>query len=71
MAFAWLAHCCLEGIAANRPSVTGARGTAVTGRDLPRLTNPQTAKRRVAHESQAAFLYPLSIRSRTKTRNHT
>ncbi|KTC35019.1 anhydro-N-acetylmuramic acid kinase, partial [Pseudomonas sp. ABAC21] len=26
MAFAWLAHCCLEGIAANRPSVTGARG---------------------------------------------
>ena len=29
MAFAWLAHCCLEGIAANRPSVTGARGLRV------------------------------------------
>ncbi|MFP3525661.1 anhydro-N-acetylmuramic acid kinase, partial [Pantoea sp. SIMBA_072] len=24
MAFAWLAHCCLEGICANRPSVTAA-----------------------------------------------
>lgn len=31
MAFAWLAHCCIEGIAANRPSVTGARGLRVLG----------------------------------------
>ncbi|GAC1034876.1 anhydro-N-acetylmuramic acid kinase [Pseudomonas sp. No.21] len=31
MAFAWLAHCCLEGIPANRPSVTGARGLRVLG----------------------------------------
>ncbi|MBX8552226.1 anhydro-N-acetylmuramic acid kinase, partial [Pseudomonas cichorii] len=26
MAFAWLAHCCLESVPANRPTVTGARG---------------------------------------------
>lgn len=30
-AFAWLAHCCLEGVAANRPSVTGASGLRVLG----------------------------------------
>lgn len=30
-AFAWLAHCCLERICANRPSVTGARGLRVLG----------------------------------------
>ncbi|MDR6914055.1 anhydro-N-acetylmuramic acid kinase [Pseudomonas sp. 3296] len=35
MAFAWLAHCCLEGIAANRPSVTGARGQRVLGAIYP------------------------------------
>ncbi|WP_300241646.1 anhydro-N-acetylmuramic acid kinase [Pseudomonas sp.] len=35
MAFAWLAHCCLEGIAANRPSVTGARGPRVLGAIYP------------------------------------
>ncbi|MBW1245664.1 anhydro-N-acetylmuramic acid kinase [Pseudomonas tolaasii] len=35
MAFAWLAHCCLEGIAANRPSVTGARGLRVLGAIYP------------------------------------
>ncbi|WP_185076741.1 anhydro-N-acetylmuramic acid kinase, partial [Pseudomonas frederiksbergensis] len=29
MAFAWLAHCCLAGIPANRPSVTGARGLRI------------------------------------------
>lgn len=34
-AFAWLAHCCLEGIAANRPSVTGARGLRVLGAIYP------------------------------------
>ncbi|PJK36186.1 anhydro-N-acetylmuramic acid kinase [Pseudomonas sp. S10E 269] len=35
MAFAWLAHCCLEGIAANRPSVTGSRGLRVLGAIYP------------------------------------
>jgi anhydro-N-acetylmuramic acid kinase len=34
-AFAWLAHCCLEGIAGNRPSVTGARGPRVLGAIYP------------------------------------
>ena len=35
MAFAWLAHCCLENIPANRPSVTGARGLRVLGGVYP------------------------------------
>lgn len=35
MAFAWLAHCCMEGIAANRPSVTGARGLRILGAIYP------------------------------------
>lgn len=35
MAFAWLAYCCLEGIPANRPSVTGARGLRVLGAIYP------------------------------------
>lgn len=35
MAFAWLAHCCMEGIAGNRPSVTGARGLRVLGAIYP------------------------------------
>ncbi|MBC2654534.1 anhydro-N-acetylmuramic acid kinase [Pseudomonas sp. MSSRFD41] len=35
MAFAWLAHCCLEGIAGNRPSVTGARGPRILGAIYP------------------------------------
>ena len=35
MAFAWLAHCCLEGIPANRPSVTGARGLRILGAIYP------------------------------------
>ena len=35
VAFAWLAHCCLEGISANRPSVTGARGPRVLGAIYP------------------------------------
>ncbi|ROO42281.1 MULTISPECIES: anhydro-N-acetylmuramic acid kinase [unclassified Pseudomonas] len=35
MAFAWLAHCCLEYIPANRPSVTGARGLRVLGAIYP------------------------------------
>ena len=35
MAFAWLAHCCLEGIAANRPRVTGAKGLRVLGAIYP------------------------------------
>ncbi|PQP05011.1 anhydro-N-acetylmuramic acid kinase [Pseudomonas frederiksbergensis] len=35
MAFAWLAHCCLEGIATNRPSVTGARGLRILGAIYP------------------------------------
>ena len=35
MAFAWLAHCTLQGIAANRPSVTGARGLRVLGAIYP------------------------------------
>jgi anhydro-N-acetylmuramic acid kinase len=35
MAFAWLAHCCVEGIAGNRPSVTGARGLRVLGAIYP------------------------------------
>lgn len=35
MAFAWLAHCCLEGIAANRPSVTGAKGLRILGAIYP------------------------------------
>lgn len=35
MAFAWLAHCCLEGIASNRPAVTGAKGLRVLGAIYP------------------------------------
>lgn len=35
MAFAWLAHCCLERIPANRPSVSGARGPRVLGAIYP------------------------------------
>jgi anhydro-N-acetylmuramic acid kinase len=35
MAFAWLAHCCLDGIPANRPAVTGARGLRVLGAIYP------------------------------------
>lgn len=35
MAFAWLAHCCLENIPANRPSVTGARGLRILGAIYP------------------------------------
>lgn len=35
MAFAWLAHCCVEGIPANRPAVTGARGLRVLGAIYP------------------------------------
>jgi len=35
MAFAWLAHCCLEGIPCNRPDVTGARGLRVLGAIYP------------------------------------
>ncbi|ROM73790.1 anhydro-N-acetylmuramic acid kinase [Pseudomonas brassicacearum] len=35
MAFAWLAHCCLAGIPANRPSVTGARGLRILGAIYP------------------------------------
>ncbi|WP_028695769.1 anhydro-N-acetylmuramic acid kinase [Pseudomonas cremoricolorata] len=35
MAFAWLAHCCLEGLPANRPSVTAAKGLRVLGAIYP------------------------------------
>ena len=35
MAFAWLAHCCLEGIPANRPNVTGALGLRILGAIYP------------------------------------
>ncbi|MHC6223682.1 anhydro-N-acetylmuramic acid kinase [Pseudomonas sp. X10] len=35
MAFAWLAHCCLEQIPGNRPSVTGAKGLRVLGAIYP------------------------------------
>lgn len=35
MAFAWLAHCCLEGIPANCPEVTGARGRRILGAIYP------------------------------------
>ncbi len=35
MAFGWLAHCCLEGIPANRPEVTGAKGLRVLGAIYP------------------------------------
>lgn len=35
MAFGWLAHCCLEGIPANRPEVTGAKGLRVIGAIYP------------------------------------
>ncbi|MBX8547046.1 anhydro-N-acetylmuramic acid kinase [Pseudomonas cichorii] len=35
MAFAWLAHCCLESVPANRPTVTGARGLRVLGAIYP------------------------------------
>jgi anhydro-N-acetylmuramic acid kinase len=35
MAFAWLAHCCLERIPANRPSVSGAKGLRVLGAIYP------------------------------------
>lgn len=35
MAFAWLAHCCLEHIPANCPDVTGARGLRILGGIYP------------------------------------
>lgn len=35
MAFGWLAHCCLEGIPANRPEVTGAKGLRILGAIYP------------------------------------
>ena len=35
MAFAWLAHCALESVPANRPSVTGAAGLRVLGAIYP------------------------------------
>jgi anhydro-N-acetylmuramic acid kinase len=35
MAFAWLAHCCLEGIPSNRPAVTGASGLRILGAIYP------------------------------------
>ncbi len=35
MAFAWLAHCCLEHIPSNRPSVTGAAGLRILGAIYP------------------------------------
>ncbi|TBU88615.1 anhydro-N-acetylmuramic acid kinase [Phytopseudomonas dryadis] len=35
MAFAWLAHCCLNGIPTNRPEVTGAKGLRVLGAIYP------------------------------------
>ncbi|CAG8869810.1 Anhydro-N-acetylmuramic acid kinase [Pseudomonas fluorescens] len=35
MAFAWLAHCCLEQIPGNRPSVTGAKGLRLLGAIYP------------------------------------
>lgn len=35
MAFAWLAHCCLEGIPSNRPAVTGAKGRRILGAIYP------------------------------------
>jgi anhydro-N-acetylmuramic acid kinase len=35
MAFAWLAHCCLENIPANRPAVTGAAGLRILGAIYP------------------------------------
>ncbi|WP_115290647.1 anhydro-N-acetylmuramic acid kinase [Ectopseudomonas mendocina] len=35
MAFAWLAHCALEGIPGNRPSVTGAKGLRILGAIYP------------------------------------
>lgn len=35
MAFAWLAHCCLESIPSNRPTVTGANGLRILGAIYP------------------------------------
>lgn len=35
MAFAWLAHCCLQGLPGNRPSVTAAKGLRVLGAIYP------------------------------------
>jgi anhydro-N-acetylmuramic acid kinase len=35
MAFAWLAHCSLEGLTANCPEVTGARGPRILGAIYP------------------------------------
>lgn len=35
MAFAWLAHCCLEGLPGNCPDVTGARGPRILGAIYP------------------------------------
>jgi anhydro-N-acetylmuramic acid kinase len=35
MAFAWLAHCCLERIPGNEPEVTGAAGPRVLGAIYP------------------------------------
>lgn len=35
MAFAWLAHCCLKGVAGNRPEVTGALGLRILGAVYP------------------------------------
>lgn len=35
MAFGWLAHCCLERLNGNRPSVTGAAGSRILGAHYP------------------------------------
>ncbi len=35
MAFAWFAHCCLEGVPSNRPAVTGAKGLRILGAIYP------------------------------------
>ena len=35
MAFAWLAHCCLDNIPSNRPAVTGAKGFRILGAIYP------------------------------------
>lgn len=35
MAFAWLAHCCLEGTPSNKPAVTGASGLRILGAIYP------------------------------------
>src|SRR5690606_22252452 len=63
MAFALLAHCCLERIPANRPSVSGAKGPRILGAIYPAGRNEK------ATQWRGFFLQRQAIRSRKTIRS--